>query len=132
MREYLYGLATIPALGLAYLLAVLFAAKIIGWLIAAVSITAHRIKPDAPLVQSQVRAAVVYAAKRGLVFGAGGLGIILITGQDIERRSWASKQLRPTFDLDEHLGGLRRIKPGPRRGEDDSTTDEHAEREERM
>jgi hypothetical protein len=121
MRDYLFGLATIPAVGAAYVLVVLFAAKIIGWLTNAVHLTAYRFSPDAPLIRSRAIGAAAYAARRGLIFGMRGTYLILVTENDAERRSWAEERLTKTLTFEEIVGGRRRLKPGPMQREADQT-----------
>lgn len=104
MKLYWLGLATLPALAVAYLLAVAIGSRILAVLIASADSTIHRIKPGAPIIQRRLRAAAIYGAPRGLVIAKGRFGLVLISGLDKEAQRWAFDRLAEP---------LRTIEPGP-------------------
>lgn len=97
--NYWLGLATLPGLVLLYVLAVSLGSRVLAWAVTGISWTAHRIKPDAPMIQHRLRASAVYSAKHGIVLARGHFGLVLIYKMDPERRAWANEQLAETIDV---------------------------------
>lgn len=93
MTDYLLGLATLPGLALLYVVVVFVSSRVASKLLDAVGWTLHRIKPGAPIIQAKIRAAVVYSARSGLVIAAGPFAVVVISGRDMERHTWAAEAL---------------------------------------